>query len=74
LIRSNPINYNFELGMIGEACIGYSYKHFFECGISIAPGDKMQEFQFEVLKEMENDRKRSVLKVDDKPNAIISYC
>jgi len=44
LLRASPKYFNFELGMIGEACIGYSYKTFFECGVSIGPGNHMQEF------------------------------
>ena len=60
--------------MIGEACIGYSYKTFYECGVSIAPGESMKEFQFEVLKELEQQRKKKVFSIAQKPNAIISYC
>lgn len=36
LVRASPRDFQFELGMVSEACIGYGYKTFFECGVTIS--------------------------------------
>lgn len=73
LLRVNPTYFKFEFGMIAEACIGYSYKTFFECGVCIAtPG--MADHHFLELQEIEKNRKRTYFKLQNKPNAITSFC
>ncbi len=73
LLRVNPSYFPFEFGMIAEACIGYSYKTFFECGVCIASPD-MESHHFEVLKKIEESRQRTEFKLVGKPNAITSFC
>eukprot|EP00347_Sterkiella_histriomuscorum_P010944 403374336 len=74
IVSASPIGYQFECGMIAEACIGYSYKTFYECGISIAPSERTLDHQFQLLQELEQQRKSTVYKMEVKPNAIISKC
>ena len=57
--------------MVAEACIGYSYKTFFEQGVCIT-STGMEAHHFEVLKEIEASRKRKEFKIENKPNAITS--
>lgn len=47
LHRVNPLGFTFEYGIKAEACIGYAYKEFFECGVTIEKGDFLEDFQFE---------------------------
>jgi len=49
LVRVNPNNYAFEFGLEGEACIAYSFKQFYECGITISKGERLSDDNFEVL-------------------------
>ncbi len=44
LIRVNPRGMKFEFDIVAEACIGYSYKNFFECGITVEKGPLLQDF------------------------------
>ncbi|TNV79228.1 hypothetical protein FGO68_gene10734 [Halteria grandinella] len=76
LHRVNPVGYNFEYGIQAEACIGYAYKEFFECGVTIEKGQLLEEFQFAKIQEQEAQRKKKVMKSIEgtKPKAIISYC
>lgn len=60
--------------MIAEACIGYSYKNFYECGVSIGKGPHMQDFQFEELSKIETLRRRKKMDNISQDKAIISYC
>jgi hypothetical protein len=76
LHKVNPRGHNFEYGVVAEACIGYSYNNFFECGFTIDKGPILEDFQFEELQKMEVARSRKEYKIDKgaKPKAIISYC
>jgi hypothetical protein len=42
--RINSEDYNFEYGIEAEACIGYSYKDFYECGITVNKGPLLEDF------------------------------
>ena len=44
IAEATNLNYQFEFNMIAEACVGYSYKVFYECGLSLAQGPTMQDF------------------------------
>lgn len=71
LVRASPRDFQFELGMVSEACIGYGYKTFFECGATITQGT-LEDFQYQALQEVEAQRKKTVFKIEGMPNAIIS--
>lgn len=49
LVRVNPVNYNYELGLQGISMIGYSFKNFYECGVTINKGDKLEDYNFAYL-------------------------
>jgi hypothetical protein len=38
LLKTSPLNFKPEFGMIAESFVGYSYKNFFECSIVIDKG------------------------------------
>jgi len=38
LHKVNPRNHPFEFNVVAEACIGYSYNNFYECGFTIEKG------------------------------------
>ena len=38
LLKTSPLNFKAEFGMIAESFVGYSYKNFFECSIVIDKG------------------------------------
>jgi hypothetical protein len=46
LIRANPVNHKWEFGIEGIAFIGYSFKKFYECGVSITKGELMEDYNF----------------------------
>ena len=52
--------------MIGEACIGYSYKNFFECGIAVTFGERLVDYhdaRVEIFQELESKRRKQALKL-----------
>ena len=55
------------------ACIGYSYKSFFECGIAIEKGPDMEDHNFEYLLKMGESRKHKEVNTGIKKTAIGAY-
>jgi len=68
----NPPEYLFEFGLEGVACVGYSFKNFFECGVLLSSNNLSEDNNKEMLKLIEQ-RKRRVLKTESKRMSYISY-
>ena len=69
----NPPGYAFEFGIEAEACIAYSYRHFYECGLALNVNSQIEdEHVMRELKEHELNRKRR--KYDGGGMPFISYC
>ena len=49
LVRVNPRGYQFEFGLEGVAFLGYAFKAFYECGVTISKGPYMEQHHFEYL-------------------------
>jgi hypothetical protein len=64
LVRVSPNDFQFEYGVEGEACIGYSFKSFYECGVTATMGHNNNDFNLEHIKLFEDQRKGKDIKFE----------